>query len=167
MIRVFDIIPTPAPRQTQRDRFNPSEAVLRYRAFRDEVGLKIKVKPSSDFFHVVFLLPMPASWSHKKKRNHVGQPHFVKPDKDNLEKAFIDALYRDRDDAHVWNTASTKLWAYDGAILVSDQWLHIAPFGGLGPGFLGLYIEALEAPADRAPPVATVHPIRHPRESGP
>ena len=167
MIRIFDIAPTPAPRQTKRDTFKPSPSVLRYRAFRDDVALKIKVPPPLEFFHVVFLLAMPASWSHLKKRQHVGKPHLVKPDKDNLEKALIDAIYRDTDDAHVWNSASTKLWAYDGAIVLSDQLVQINPFGVLGPSFLSVYIEALDAPADRRPHLGSVHPIRDPRESGP
>ena len=167
MIRIFDIAPTPAPRQNKRDTFKPSPSVLRYRAFRDEVALKIKVPPPLEFYHVVFLLAMPASWSHLKKRQHVGKPHLVKPDKDNLEKALIDALYRNADDAHVWNSASTKLWAYDGTIVISDQLIQINPFGVLGPTFLSVYIEALEAPADRCVHLGTVHPIRDPRESGP
>jgi len=119
-IQAFDITPTPAPRQSRRDKWAPSKAVQVYRAFRDEVAWKIRTLPE-DFFHVVFLLPMPASWSDRKKSEHVGTPHRGKPDKDNLEKALVDAIFRNADDAHVWNTASTKLWAYQGAILISDD----------------------------------------------
>jgi Holliday junction resolvase RusA-like endonuclease len=121
-IRVFDIPPTPAPRQSRRDAWAPSKAVLRYRAFRDEVALKIKELPE-DFFHVVFLIPVPASWSQKKKLEHIGTPHTGKPDKDNLEKALVDAVYRNRDDGHVWNTASTKLWSGYPAIIIADDYL--------------------------------------------
>ena len=35
----------------------------------------------------------------------------------------IDAVYRDRDDGHVWNTASTKLWSAYPAILIADDFL--------------------------------------------
>lgn len=97
-------------------------AVQRYRAFRDEVGLYIKELPE-DFFHAVFLISMPPSWSERKKRDKAGWPHKGTPDKDNLEKALVDAVYRGRDDSHVWNTASTKLWAYHGAILIADDFL--------------------------------------------
>ncbi len=121
-IQVFDIAPTPAPRQSKRDKFKPSAAVIRYRAFRDEVGYKIKELPA-DFFHVVFLIQVPGSWSEKKKREHIGLPHLGTPDKDNLEKALIDAIYRNRDDSHVWNTASTKLWALQPAIIIADDYL--------------------------------------------
>lgn len=121
-IQFFDIPPTPAPRQSARDKWKPSKPVLRYRAFRDEVAFKVKELPE-DFFHIVFLIAVPASWSEKKKREHIGQPHRQKPDKDNLEKAFIDAIYRHSDDAHVWNTASTKLWAGMPGIVIADDYL--------------------------------------------
>jgi len=121
-IQVFNIAPTPAPRQSARDKWKPSKAVQIYRAFRDEVGLKIKELPA-DFFHVVFLIEVPRSWSEKKKREHIGLPHLAKPDKDNLEKALIDAVYRNRDDSHVWNTASTKLWSAYPAIIIADDYL--------------------------------------------
>ena len=123
-IQVFDIPPTPAPRQSRRDRWCPSASVQRYRAFRDEVAWKIGELPE-DFFHVIFLLPMPASWSKRKKSETVGWPHLQKPDKDNLEKALVDAVFRNRDDAHVWNGASTKLWAYTPAILIADDFIPI------------------------------------------
>ncbi len=121
-LQVLDIRPTPAPRQSQRDKWAPSKAVQIYRAFRDEVGLRVKGLPE-DFFHVVFIVPMAASWSDKKKREFVGQPHELKPDADNLVKALIDAVYRDREDSQVWNYATTKLWGYTGAILISDDFL--------------------------------------------
>ncbi len=123
-LQVIGVTPRPAPRQSQRDKWKPSKAVLEYRAFRDEIGYKLKELPA-DFFHAVFLLPMPRSWSEKKKSENAGWPHLPKPDKDNLEKGLIDAVYRNRDDSHVWNTASTKLWAYHGAILISTDFIPI------------------------------------------
>lgn len=123
-LQVFDIEPTAAPRQSRRDKWKPSAAVLKYRAFRDEVGLRIPELPA-DFFHVIFLLPMPRSWSDRRKADFAGWPHKGTPDKDNLEKGLIDAVYRNRDDAHVWNTASTKLWAYQGAIVIADDFLPV------------------------------------------
>jgi Holliday junction resolvase RusA-like endonuclease len=123
-IQVVAIDPTPAPRQSRRDRWRPSPSVARYRAYRDEIALTIRELPA-DFFHVVFLLPMPRSWSDRKKSELAGWPHTGTPDKDNLEKGLIDAVYRNRDDSHVWNTASTKLWAYQGAIVISDDFLPI------------------------------------------
>ena len=121
-IQVFDIAPTPYVRQTRADAWKKRPVVLRYRAFRDQVAYSVKELPE-DFFHLVFLIQTPASWSEKKKREMIGQPHTGKPDKDNLEKGFLDAVYRGRDDAHVWNTASTKLWSAYPAILIADDYL--------------------------------------------
>ena len=123
-LQVLAVTPRAAPRQSRRDKWKPSKEVLRYRAFRDEIGYKLTELPA-DFFHAVFLLPMPPSWSEKKKSEKAGWPHLQKPDKDNLEKALVDAVYRGRDDSHVWNGASTKLWAYQGAILISSDFIPI------------------------------------------
>ena len=122
-IQLIDVVPVAAPRQTRKDKFKPSPAVQRYRAYRDEVAYKLKELPE-DFFHAVFMIPVPPSWSKKKKTEHVGRPHLAKPDKDNLEKGLLDAVYRGREDAHIWNTASTKLWSYYGAILIADDYLE-------------------------------------------
>jgi Holliday junction resolvase RusA-like endonuclease len=120
--RFYDIEPTPYVRQTQADKWKKRPEVLRYRAFRDEVAW-MKLELPEDFFHVVFLIETPRSWSAKKRLEHIGQPHLCKPDKDNLEKGLIDAVYRNRDDAHIWNGASTKIWAGLSGIVVSDTWI--------------------------------------------
>ncbi len=121
-IQVFPIVPKPYVRQVQSDKWRKRPAVLRYRAFRDEVALHIKELPA-DFFHVVFLLPVPPSWSRKRKLATIGRPHLGTPDKDNLEKGLFDAVYRFGDDGHIWNSASTKLWAAQGAIIIADDYL--------------------------------------------
>ncbi len=93
----------------------------RYRAFRDHVALE-RVQLPADFFHVIFLIECPRSWSQKKRQEHVGQPHLQTPDGDNLVKALIDAVYRGLDDAHVWNYAVTKLWSGMPGIIVADAY---------------------------------------------
>lgn len=76
-----------------------------------------------DFFHVVFLLEIPRSFSDVRRTKMIGRPHQQTPDKDNLEKALIDAVYRGTNDAFVWNTASTKLWASRPGIIIADDYL--------------------------------------------
>ena len=120
--RFYDIEPVPAPRQSPRDKWKPSKAVLRYRAFRDEVAW-MKLKLPEDFFHVVFLIETPRSWSRTKRLEHIGLPHLPTPDADNLAKALIDAVYRNRNDSVVWNYATTKLWAGCSGIVISDTWI--------------------------------------------
>jgi Holliday junction resolvase RusA-like endonuclease len=41
---------------------------------------------------ITFFIPVPASWSKKKKKQHHGMLHQSKPDLDNLLKAFGDSL---------------------------------------------------------------------------
>lgn len=128
MIHVYPITPVPAPRQTRADAFRspPRPPVAAYRAFRDECKLR-RVQVPRPFHHVVFVLPMPASWSDTKKRQHCGMPHESKPDRDNLEKALLDSVYGE--DSHVWDGRATKLWGYSGLMLISANPIPLAlPF---------------------------------------
>lgn len=123
-LRHYPIEPTPAPRQSRRDSWDPSKAVQAYRAFRDEVAWR-KLELYEPFFHVVFLIPVFPSWWAKKQRDHYGQPHESKPDADNLAKALIDAVHRHDDDAHRWTYATSKLWSPSPGIVVSDTFLPL------------------------------------------
>lgn len=112
-MNVYDIEPVPKPRMTQRDGWQRRPAVLRYRAFKDEVRLK-RVALNPDGCMVEFLLPMPKSWSHKRRAQMSGQPHTQKPDLDNLVKALADACYTD--DSAIHTIAARKVWADRGEI---------------------------------------------------
>lgn len=90
-------------------------SLKRYKAFCDELKLRRVSIPESNA-HVVFVLPMPPSWSQVKKDAHRGRPHRQKPDKDNLEKALLDALLIE--DCGVWDSRITKVWGDHGAILI-------------------------------------------------
>lgn len=87
----------------------------RWKAYVDELRLR---SPALREFgsHIVFVLPMPKSWSKAKKAAHRGQPHLAKPDKDNLEKGLLDALMTE--DSGVWDGRVTKIWHDRGAILI-------------------------------------------------
>lgn len=116
------VTPTAAPRQTGRDAWNPSPRVIRYRAFRDELRIRAGqagYAPEARI-DIIFLMPMPRSWSGKKRRAMEGQPHQQKPDTDNLLKAFCDALLPE-DDCHVWDMRGRKLWASEGAIEIIEN----------------------------------------------
>jgi Holliday junction resolvase RusA-like endonuclease len=114
----YDVTPVPAPRQTGRDAWNPSPGVQRYRAFRDEIALRGVSLPAHA--HVVFVLPMPPSWSMRKRERFHGTSHTSKPDVDNCLKALLDAIYRGQDDAHVWDVRASKVWGDAGAIYVRE-----------------------------------------------
>ena len=119
---IFDIAPSPAPRMSRQDKFKPSDRVLRYKAFREELTLEANVQglkelPAAMGFS--FEIAMPESWSKKKKALHIGQIHQQKPDLDNLIKAVKDSLTyrREADDSHVATYLfAQKSWAEKGSI---------------------------------------------------
>lgn len=45
-----------------------------------------------------------------------GKPHQKKPDKDNLEKALLDAIFDD--DSRIWDGRVSKVWGTTGMITV-------------------------------------------------
>lgn len=113
-MKVYPITPVPAPRMTQSDRWKKRPCVMRYFAFRDEVKLHKVELP--DCSHVVFILPMPPSWSNKKRDENFYKPHRQKPDIDNLGKALLDSIFKD--DGHVSDIRLTKLWGDIGEIRI-------------------------------------------------
>lgn len=117
MIQIYDITPLGKPRQTQRDRWAKRPAVLRYRAFCDEVRLRGVALPVSGC-RITFVIPMPDSWSKKKRAEHIGRPHQQKTDVDNLHKALMDAVYED--DSAVWDARITKIWGEKGQIRIEE-----------------------------------------------
>ena len=51
---------------------------------------------------ITFFIPVPPSWSLKKKKMYHGRFHQSKPDIDNLQKAFFDSLMKeDKEVAHL------------------------------------------------------------------
>lgn len=116
----LDVVPMGAVRQTRRSHTKPSDALLRYWAFRDELRTKAALAgyEPGEIIDIVFYLPMPRSWSQRKRRQMHGQPHRQKPDTDNLLKAFADALLAE--DCHVWDMRGRKFWATEGAIQIEQ-----------------------------------------------
>lgn len=102
------------PRMTKKDVWAKRPCVLRYWAFKDECRLKKVWIP--DQHHFVFVFPMAKSWSKAKRAEHLAQKHLLKPDKDNAEKALMDAVLEE--DSHIWDGRVTKLWGVKGFILI-------------------------------------------------
>ena len=139
-LHTIPVVPVAAPRQTRRDSWKPSPAVQRYRSFKDAVMQHLReqrLNPSTllpDSMLLVFNLPVPPSWSHRKKQAHIARPHRQKPDIDNLTKALLDTLYgsqnsQSKGDQHHWDVRAIKLWTGErnGSI---EIW-RIPPFTGL------------------------------------
>lgn len=112
---IYQITPYPKPRMTQSDKWKQRKCVMLYRAFKDQVRAAGLTLPDSGY-HMTFILPMPPSWSVKKRMAMNGKPHQTSPDKDNLEKAVLDAIFGR--DEHVWDGRVTKLWGEVGQIKI-------------------------------------------------
>jgi Holliday junction resolvase RusA-like endonuclease len=108
------IDPMGAVRQTHADRWKKRDCVLRYAEYKFSLKQKIGEIPVPDEAHCIFHIAMPQSWSAKKRKLMIGQPHRPKPDRDNLEKAVLDALWEN--DSAVWKGSQEKRWAESGAI---------------------------------------------------
>lgn len=115
--KVYPITPMGAPRMTRADswRCPPRDVVSRYWDFKDLIkahGVELRNGDG-----IVFVLPMPASWSKKKKVEMCGSLHKSKPDLDNMLKALMDALFQD--DAHIAELSKLrKEWGYTGEIRI-------------------------------------------------
>jgi len=118
---IYDITPVPAPRMTRRDKWLTGEkrrpCVQRYFDYRDE--LQRAEVFFNNFCQVKFILPMPKSWSKKKKTHMDGKPHIVRPDIDNLLKALLDGIYGE--DCHIYAIGGAiKVWGEKGQLVIQQ-----------------------------------------------
>lgn len=93
-----------------REKLRPSglsrlKRLERYNTYKIELAAEAK---SKRFLFppvgasITFFIPVPPSWSKKKKKLHHGRFHQSKPDIDNLQKAFLDSLMaEDKQVAHL------------------------------------------------------------------
>lgn len=114
----FDVVPIAAPRMNQADRWKRRPCVVRYFAYRDQVRALAEEQGFTlpERFYLWFQMPMPKSWSQRKKRMMFGEPCRSKPDADNLAKGFFDCFGEDK---HVWSVQITKTWHDKGGIVVT------------------------------------------------
>lgn len=126
---IFDVVPMGAVRMTKSDTWktNPNHvdplkrqrpAVTKYFAFKTILNLQAKQLNYELGKHLdaLYLIPMPDSWSKKKKEKMNGMPCESKPDTDNITKAIKDTLKKD--DSCVWWEKAEKRWAYKGSIII-------------------------------------------------
>lgn len=69
---------------------------------------------------VQFNIPMPKSWSIKKREKMKGRPHSQVPDLDNLVKGIKDSLNGKayKDDRHITDLSACKRWAEVGSFRI-------------------------------------------------
>lgn len=116
MKRIYLITPVPKPRQTQRDRWlnPPRPCVSRYRVFHNLLLFHHVALPEKDS-HVTFVLPMPKSWSTKKRNSMDGRYHQQRPDLDNLLKSLMEFY---KEDSRICDVKVTKRWGLEGRIII-------------------------------------------------
>lgn len=110
------IIPVSKPRMTRADTWKKRPCVTRYWAYKDELNEKIKeldIKVQDELF-LEFYMPMPKSWSKKKKLDFLNKPHQQKPDIDNLVKGVMDAIFKE--DSHVHTIYAKKIWSNEASM---------------------------------------------------
>ena len=117
----IDLAPMAKPRMTRKDKWHPRDSVKKYWSFKDEFNLKMKLAGQSDldltYCGFTFVIPMPKSWSKKKKKEMEGAPHTSRPDLDNLLKSIFDCHLHEDSHVHAVGYLS-KIWGKEGAILI-------------------------------------------------
>jgi Holliday junction resolvase RusA-like endonuclease len=106
----LDVIPMGKPRMTQQDKWKKRPCVMRYRAFADEMRRQVGGRIPLDTVDLswVAYLPIPKSWTEEKKERLSGEFHLQKPDRDNIDKAILDALFKE--DSGIATGTITKRW---------------------------------------------------------
>lgn len=131
--RRFDVPGPPIgkPRMTRRDVWKSRPAVMKYREWADkfraafeeaggwpvdEDGTRLKIRQ----LNWAAWFECPKSYSKKKKEYLSGKLHTEKPDRDNIDKAVLDALFRNipEDDKEVAYGLIQKHWCKDGKALL-------------------------------------------------
>lgn len=125
----FDISPVAAPRMTQSDKWkidphhsDPNKRqrvpVAKYFTFRNNLLSQCAVNgyKLTKILNILFIVPMPETWSKKKKLAMNNQPHLCRPDRDNFLKAFQDSFTGD--DGYVYDGRTIKLWGNKGEIII-------------------------------------------------
>jgi len=103
--------PVSKPRQTRSDVWKKRPCVLAYRSWADHARDCCRNIPENVVaLRITFRLPMPHSWSRKKKESMNNTGHQGKPDIDNCVKACLDALWP-KSDGHIYMVSACKLWA--------------------------------------------------------
>lgn len=109
---IINILAMGKPRMTRSDRWKKRDCVLRYRSWCDELRAAIGEIPQ-DAYRVDWTayFPIPKSYSKKQREAMKGQLHQVKPDRDNIDKAVCDALFKQ--DQVIAQGSQCKMWSTD------------------------------------------------------
>jgi Holliday junction resolvase RusA-like endonuclease len=119
MIKIsIPVEPMGAVRMTRRGKFTSLKA-QRYLAYKSHLQWQAKQQGKGKFFSsgplevfIWFTMPIPDSYSKKKKAGLIGEYHIKKPDTDNLVKGVFDALNKIlwQDDNQVSKVTAIKVY---------------------------------------------------------
>jgi Holliday junction resolvase RusA-like endonuclease len=115
----LNITPLGKPRMTQRNKWYTPPALQKYWDYANELKRLLPDYQLPIILNIVFYIPFPKSYSHKKRRELIGLLHMERPDIDNLAKGFMDA-FKDNgtDDKKVAILHAEKYWADQGGIVL-------------------------------------------------
>ena len=112
--------PIGKPRMTRRDKWKKRPCVMRYRSWCDVVRLIVgNVLPPADTVTKLdwtATFEPPKSWSKKKKLASIGELHRPVPDRDNIDKAVLDCLYKK--DSSIAAGCIKKLWGHKAELCI-------------------------------------------------
>lgn len=117
----FDITPIGKPRMVKSDSWRKRPVVENYWQYKDKLkerAEKFSYSVPEILENITFIIPMPESWSNKKKESFNGKPHQSKPDLDNIIKGFKDCLCDNDSFVHTYNNIR-KVWGYSGKIIIN------------------------------------------------
>lgn len=117
----LNVPPKPKPRMTRADRWKKRPVILAYWEWCAEVRAQWGDRAFPEHgAHITFRVPMPKSWSRKKREAMTNTGHRQTPDLDNYLKALLDAIHAD--DCAVWDfDGLCKVWT-DGPGCIEVQW---------------------------------------------
>jgi len=115
-------VPVGKPRMTRRDKWKKRPCVMRYRDWADKARAVAGKMPKSTIVArldwVAYFEPH-NSWSPEKRAEAMGELHRSKPDRDNIDKAILDALFKN-DSAIALGTVE-KRWGVPARLEVVIQ----------------------------------------------
>ena len=115
-------VPIGKPRMTRRDKWKQRPCVMRYRAWADAARAAVGPLPSPEriqrFAWVAYFEP-PKSWSKKERAAAMGTLHRSKPDRDNVDKAVLDVLFKH--DSAIASGLIEKRWGSPARLEITIQ----------------------------------------------
>ena len=112
------VTPIPKPRMTRADSWKKRPIVMKYWSYKDK--LKEYDIQLDNPLSVTFVLPLPKSWSKKKKELYNNKPHKTRPDLDNLIKGLQDCVLKEDSHIHTYLNCR-KIWGHEGSIIINSS----------------------------------------------